>query len=386
MVLFSIGLFSSLKKPGNQNNHENVQDEYGPKVSIIIPVKNGERVLPRLLDSLLEVDYPRGNMEILLVEDGSVDRSYELCLSYASKHPELIKVFHRKTSKGKPDALVYAIKHASGRIFAFFDVDSVINRDVIKLAIKSLKDPGIAAVQGRTASLNADKNFITRLVSLEELCYSIILEGRNSLGLFVPLTGSCMFIKREALECVGGWNIESLTEDMDLSIRFLKNGLRIIYNWNVRSYQETPHFLGALFKQRRRWYRGLIETSFESIKLFKSLNLKLIDAFSISIAPIILLLSQIFYFSLTTVVLLGYNFPLLEIILQLSLIFMTMFISFVIITFYVFMKRNAKKSLILGPLMLIYWAFLGLVALVSMVDVITGSKRRWITTPKVGQI
>jgi len=105
-----------------------------PRVSVIVPVKNGARVLDRLMASLLSVDYPREKMEVILVEDGSTDGSYQLC----KRFPRLVRVFHRERSRGKPDALSYATEKASGEILAIFDVDSVIDPAAFKARVKTL--------------------------------------------------------------------------------------------------------------------------------------------------------------------------------------------------------------------------------------------------------
>ncbi|MEM1769131.1 MAG: glycosyltransferase family 2 protein [Nitrososphaerota archaeon] len=266
-VLFFIGLSSKLGEKQVRLSEEVINE---PKVSIIIPVKNGEKVLPRLMDSLLKINYPPEKMEIILIEDGSIGKSYELCLSYAEKHPDLIKVIHLDVSKGKPDALAHATKHACGDVLAIFDVDSVIKLDTVRRAVKYLGSFDIAAVQGRTTSINADYNLLTRLIFIEELWYSIVLEGRRVVGLFVPLTGSCMFIKREYLEKVGGWNPDSLVEDMELSIRFLSKGFKILYAYDIETQQEAPSSLRDFYKQRKRWYREFIETLVNAVKHFKN--------------------------------------------------------------------------------------------------------------------
>jgi cellulose synthase/poly-beta-1,6-N-acetylglucosamine synthase-like glycosyltransferase len=334
------------------------------------------------MSSLLSLDYPKDKMEIILVEDGSHDNSYNLCLEYARKHPHLIKVLHRDKSRGKPDALNFALKHASGDVLAFFDVDSIVERDSLKRAVELLSKPNVAAIQQRTASLNHNQNILTRLIYIEETCSSIILEGRNVLKLFVPLTGSCMFIKRSAIEKVGGWNAESLTEDAELSVRLLKEGFIVIYDKEVGAYQEAPASLRSFIKQRMRWYRGLIETFAQSLNLVKNMGRKFIDAVAYLASPLMVLLSQFFYCSLAAVVLLGYNSPILQIIFQISLVSLLLFIASLASFLLKFVNWRLNETLLASCLTFCYWFLIASIVLISLLNVLLGTKREWHETPK----
>lgn len=167
-------------------------------VSIIVPVKDEEKVVDRLLKALLRLDYPAEKREILIVEDGSTDKTVEICEEYVRQHPGQIRLLHKSLSKGKPSALNYALKHAKGEIVAFFDADNVPERDALKRAVAYFGDPSVAAVQGRLYSLNADENMLTKFVSYEEAVWcEAYLRGKDVLGLFVHLKGSCQFIRRD---------------------------------------------------------------------------------------------------------------------------------------------------------------------------------------------
>jgi cellulose synthase/poly-beta-1,6-N-acetylglucosamine synthase-like glycosyltransferase len=334
------------------------------------------------MDPLLNLDYPKDRMEIILVENGSRDNSYNLCLEYARKYPGLIRVLHRDESRGKPDALNFALKHASGDILAFFDVDSIVKRDAIKRAIELLSRLNVAAVQQRTASLNSNQNILTWLIYIEETFSSIILEGRNALNLFVPLTGSCMFIKREALEKVGGWNAESLTEDAELSVRLLKESFTVIYDREIGAYQEAPASLKNFIKQRMRWYRGLIETFAQGLALIKGLKRKFIDVIAYLASPLMVLLTQSFYCSLAATILLRCNSPVLQIIFQVSLIFLLLFITSLMSFLLKFVDWRLNELLLALCLTFCYWFFIAFIVLVSLLNTLLGTRREWSTTTK----
>jgi len=96
-----------------------------PAISIIVPVKDEEKVVGRLLNVLAKTDYPQDKKEIVIVEDGSIDRTGEICRKFADDHPGQVKLVRRSVSDGKPSALTEALKHVSGEIVAVFDADNI---------------------------------------------------------------------------------------------------------------------------------------------------------------------------------------------------------------------------------------------------------------------
>jgi len=357
-----------------------------PRVSVIVPVKNGARVLDRLMASLLSVDYPREKMEVILVEDGSTDGSYQLCKRYEERFPRLVRVFHRERSRGKPDALSYATEKASGEILAIFDVDSVIDPAAFKLALRHFENPRVAAVQGRTISMGSRDRLLAWLIYLEECWFSVTLVGRQRLGLFTPLTGSCMFIRKSSLEKAGGWDRNSLTEDIELAIRLVKHGYLIVYEREARCLQEAPTRLKHLARQRNRWYRGYVETLIKSFSLLRRFSLKILDAMILLSSPIFALLSQIFYpLAISSAIMISSS-PLLQLILQLSLIPLIASLTAFTIAILLLVKPRDIRLLLLAPTIYAYWCFLSMIALKSCIDILIGAPRQWIATPKEGYV
>lgn len=359
---------------------------YMPRVSVIVPVKNGARVLDRLMASLLSVDYPKERMEVILVEDGSTDESYQLCKQYEERFPKLVRVIHREKSRGKPDALSCGTSLASGEILAIFDVDSVINPSAFKLALRHFDDPRVAAVQGRTISMNSRDSLLTWLVYLEECWFSAILLGRHRLNLFTPLTGSCMFIRKNYLEEVGGWNCDSLTEDVELAVQLVKHDYMVVYEKDARCFQEAPTKLRHLALQRNRWYRGYMETLAKNLHLLRKFSLKVFDAIVLLLSPIIALLSQIFYPLAIFAAIFISNSPILQLILQLSLIPLIISLAAFTIAVLLLVKPKQAGLFLLAPMIYAYWCFLSIIALKSCADILVGGSRQWITTPKEGYV
>jgi cellulose synthase/poly-beta-1,6-N-acetylglucosamine synthase-like glycosyltransferase len=166
---------------------KNVPEKLLPSFSIIVPVKNEEHVIDRLLDSLSSLNYPLNKREIIIVEDGSTDKTSDICMNYAKEHAN-VKILHKPLSNGKPSALNFGLAHAKGDIVAIFDADNVPAHDALSAVVEYFEDSKVAAVQGRTASINPKENMLTQFISYEEAVWcEAYLRGKDVLNLFVHL-------------------------------------------------------------------------------------------------------------------------------------------------------------------------------------------------------
>src|SRR3989442_4615812 len=143
-----------------------------PNVSVLVPVKNEEKVVGRLLDALVRQDYPKENLEVVVVEDESRDRTLEICKSYSAKYP-WIKVFHRDSSLGKGDALNFAFHRSSGEIVATFDADDVPEEQAVKKGLRYFNSPETWAGHGFHRKLNLWGSSVSRLAAYENFLYRL---------------------------------------------------------------------------------------------------------------------------------------------------------------------------------------------------------------------
>jgi cellulose synthase/poly-beta-1,6-N-acetylglucosamine synthase-like glycosyltransferase len=292
-----VGIRSKRKTLATKLETPPVKDEFLPKFSIIVPTKNEEVVIGRCLNGLLDLDYPKEKMEIIIVDGDSADSTCKICSEFVTKYPQVFSVINENNgAKGKPAALNLAISRVTGEIVGVFDADSLPEKDSLKRVASYFGNPKIMAVQGRTISLNEKKNVLTRVVSSEEKAwFQALLTGREKLQLFVPLNGSCQFIRRNVLEEAGGWDETSLTEDVELAVRLVEKNYLIKYAEDVVCGQETPNSLGDLVKQRVRWYRGYMETALKYGRLLNTLNKRTIDAEVSLNGPFMMVVSLLSY-------------------------------------------------------------------------------------------
>ena len=293
------GVRNLRRSSGKRRKFSFLREEGLPTVSIIVPVKDEEKVVGRLLEALLRLDYPPEKREIVIVEDGSVDKTVKLCREYARRYPGQVRLLRQRTSNGKPSALNYALKHVKGEVVAVFDADSVPEPDTLLKAVEHFEDPSVAAVQGRACSINADANMLTKFVSYEEAVrYETYMRGKDVLNLFVPLTGSCYFVRRGVLLEVDGWDDASLSEDMEVALKLTKEGYRIRYAPEIRCWQEYPVNLAQLIKQRMRWFRGTMEIALKYGRLVTKPNRRNVDAEMTLMGPYMFILCLLSYFML----------------------------------------------------------------------------------------
>ncbi|MEM2129736.1 MAG: glycosyltransferase family 2 protein [Candidatus Bathyarchaeia archaeon] len=355
--------------------------------SIIIPAKNEEKVISRLLHALSMLNYPAANKEIIVVIDGSNDKTFDICKRYAEEH-ERVKVLVKSTSDGKPSALNFGLKHAAGDIVAVFDADSVPDANILSAVSKYFADPHVAAVQGRSLSINAKENMLTEFVSYEDAVWcEAYLRGKDALNLFVHLRGSCQFVRRVVLEKLGGFHESFLSEDMELSARLLKNGLKIRYAPDVMTWQENPPDLKTFFRQRTRWFRGTMEVALKYGRLIANPNLVKFDAEMTLFGPFILIFSTLPFVA----GLVSFVFPLpfglfWNFTVQLAVL-TTMFTLLLcgLALFYVTKPRRLKNILWL-PFVYSYWNLQAVIATYSLLLILLRRPRLWKKTSKSGVI
>jgi cellulose synthase/poly-beta-1,6-N-acetylglucosamine synthase-like glycosyltransferase len=364
---------------------EVVQEQ--PTFSIIVPTKNEENVINRCLDGIMNVDYPKEKIQIIVVDGKSVDNTYKICSEFCQKYPLNIKVISEKTVKGKPAALNLALPHVTGEIVAVFDADSLPEKDALSKVVAYFTDEKIMAIQGRTTSINEKTNALTRVIAMEEKAwFQALLTGREKLALFVPLNGSCQFIRRSVVEELGGWDENSLTEDVEFALRLVEKKHLIKYAPDVCSSQETPSTIGPLFKQRVRWYRGYMETAIKYGRLLDSLNKRTIDAEISMAGPFMMVVSLLSYINWFFIALfLSQSNPIINFT---GLVIALTAVSLVSIGVALVASEKPVKphNILWVPSIYIYWLMQMFIAGWAFLKLVFRRKRDWTKTAKKGSM
>ena len=377
-----------LRRANKRRRTPKPDEERLPTVSILVPVKNEEKVVGRLLRVLVDMDYPEQKKEIIVIDDDSTDKTVEICRRYVERYPNLIRLVLKPTSNRKASALNYGLRYAKGEIVATFDADNVPEPDALMRAAEYFEDPSTAAVQGRICSINADQNMLTKFISYEEAVrYEVYMRGKDSLGLFVDLAGTCQFIRRSVLETVGGWDEESLCEDMEMSFRLTENDCNIRYASEIRSWQENPANVTQLIRQRTRWYRGSMEVGLRYGRLVKKLNRRRVDAELTIMGPYVVALCLASYLmALYSLVVPIPSDVVFTVMAQVASLF-----TFVTLLIAGLALIQVTKPLKVGnimwlPFIYAYWSVQTFMASLALVQIVLRRPRRWTKTERTGVV
>ncbi len=227
-------------------------------VSVIIPMHNEEQSIRAAMRSILRSSYK--NFELLVIDDGSTDHSYERALEIA--HDPRVKVFH-KSKSGKHRALNYGIMHSKGRVLVCVDADTRLTTSALKNIVQLFTDKRVGAVAGNI-KIGNKRNFLTHMQSLEYTVGQSIEKRVNELfGVVSIVPGAFGAWRKSALQKSGRFTNETHAEDFDLTLRIIKSGYQARYCENAIAHTEAPHSLAQLITQRIRWNFGNLQVFFK---------------------------------------------------------------------------------------------------------------------------
>jgi len=242
-----------------------------PMVTVQLPFFNEKYVAERLITSVCALDYPKGKLEIQVLDD-STDETTFIVSRIVEKYREQdfdIKILHRKNRHGyKAGALQDGLAKAKGEFVAIFDADFIVPRRFLKVTIPyfSSKEK-VGAVQTRWGHLNKDYSFLTlgQAVALDGHFY-IEQKIRSDNGYFINFNGTCGIWRKEAIYDAGGWEADTLTEDLDLSYRAQLKNWKIVFVRDMVVPGEVPVDFNGFRSQQYRWTKGAFETARKLLK------------------------------------------------------------------------------------------------------------------------
>ncbi|HIS54876.1 TPA: glycosyltransferase family 2 protein, partial [Candidatus Galligastranaerophilus gallistercoris] len=239
-------------------------EKFTPFISILIPCHNEAVVIKDTIENILDVDYK--NYEIIVIDDRSTDNTKDVLKEIEKKYDKVkILIRDKNAYPGKSAVLNDAVKIAKGEAYLVFDADARIKPDFIKKLLTKFEDEDIGAVQARKIIINANQNFLTACQYNEYVMDTHLQIGRDAVKGAVELRGNGELIKKKALEDIGGWNNETITDDLDMSTRLHIKGWDIRFVQDACVYEEGVITFSALIRQRRRWVEGSIRRYLEYI-------------------------------------------------------------------------------------------------------------------------
>lgn len=248
-----------------------VGDQDVPFVTVQLPMYNEMYVAERIIDQVCLQDYPKDMFEIHVLDD-STDETKEIVAAKVAHYKNLgfkIEHIHRVNRQGfKAGALQDAMPRVNGEFIAIFDADFMPRKDFLRTTMKYFADEKVGIVQTRWEHLNEDYSFITRLQALQlNVHFTVEQAGRSYGNLLLQFNGTAGVWRKKVINEAGGWQSDTLTEDLDLSFRAQINGYKIKFLEKFESPAELPVDMNGLKGQQFRWNKGGAENARKLMKL-----------------------------------------------------------------------------------------------------------------------
>ncbi len=395
VIQFSLAVSYLRFKKNNIISVKEINENF-PLVTIQLPIYNEKYVVERLLRKTSEIDWPKDKLEIQVLDD-STDETKEILEKLVAEFQTngIPVILVRRTSREgyKAGALKFGLPLCKGEFIAIFDADFLPDSQFLKKTIPVFEDEKVGVVQTRWEHLNRNFSLLTKLQAFAlDAHFSVEQVGRNSNGYFINFNGTAGVWRRKTIDDAGGWEADTLTEDLDLSYRAQMKKWKFVYREDIGSPAELPVAMSALKSQQFRWTKGGAETfkkmfrrliTTPGLRLTQRMN-GLAHLFNSSVFVFVLLLaiSSVALVYLVTVDLLVSKW------LNYATVF---FISTIFLIFYyaVSFREKASYKILSGPLFLFRFLQFLIVMMglsyhnsIAVLQGYLGKKTAFVRTPK----
>jgi len=233
-----------------------------PTVSVLIPLFREEKVIPALLEAMNQLTYPKELLDVKILLEAEDHITRAALAKFTLPHWAHVLSVPADTLQTKPRAMNYALPYCTGAIIGIYDAEDRPDPDQIDKVVAHLVSapPQVVAVQANLDFYNTEANWLSRSFTIEySAWFRVIMRGMQRLGLPLPLGGTSVFMRRNALEEVGGWDAHNVTEDADLGMRLARFGYRCEMV-DSTTWEEANKVPVGWVKQRSRWIKGFIIT------------------------------------------------------------------------------------------------------------------------------
>lgn len=229
-------------------------DKYVPKVSILVPTYNESKNIEKCLKQIFASKYPKNSFEVIVVDDGSTDDTVKIVKKFA--HVKILYARHN----GKSEALNFGIKHCSNDIILMLDADTTLTPEALAKIVLPFQNEKVGATIG-TYRIANNTNILTAFQNIEYSYNNLIRMGFSRVfNDSIWFYGAMSCYRKDALQKVGLIHSDTMTEDMDISVRLQNEGYSILHVYDAYSYTIVPDSLKGLFSQRIRWWAGVLQS------------------------------------------------------------------------------------------------------------------------------
>ncbi|AJF62599.1 MAG: Glycosyltransferase involved in cell wall biogenesis [archaeon GW2011_AR20] len=368
-----------------------------PSVSILIPAYNEGKTITKTIKSVLNLDYPKDKLEIIVINDSSTDNTADM----VKKFKEVKLIYNKHRGAGKASALNMGLKYAKGELFAVIDADSEIEKNSLKNLISYFEDNKTGSVIS-SIKIRNPKNIYHHIQRLEYILATFIRKLMSKIDTLHITPGVLSVYRTKLIKKLGGFDEKNITEDLEIALRLRANNYSVKMSPDSITYTRIPSDFKELWHQRIRWFRGFIYNNLKYKKMFMNkkygamgrfqLPLNVLTFFTIVILFVFIsyevftnLYESIFnLFLLKNNYLYSIEFPSLKQLLlnmNVKLIF-PLTISF-FLSFYLLKKahKSMGEKFIFNPALLIYFTAYPLLRtlhwMAAFYKEIIRSKRKW---------
>jgi len=276
----------------NKHNILSPEPKVFPKVTVLVPAYNEEKTIEKTLNSLLELNYPKDKLEIIVIDDGSIDRTFDIAKTYFSKG---VKAFKTEENMGKGKALNFGLTKASGEFVGALDADSHVDSESLRRIVGFFENPKVMAV---TPSMKVwmPKGFLQKIQQVEFLIGIFLRKVFAFMDCVHVTPGPFTIYRKLFFDKYGGYDHTTITEDIEVALRIQSLNYVIENSVDAYVYTKGPAKFKALFYQRLRWYRGFMDNAVRYKRLF-SIEYGLLGVFilPISFISVFFVVLSLFY-------------------------------------------------------------------------------------------
>lgn len=236
------------------------------KVTIIIPAYNEEKTIESTIKSALSLHYPKEKLEIVVVNDGSKDKTYELAKTFESQTNPVVKVL-TKQNGGKGTALNLGLKHSSGEIIITMDADTLVDEKALQILVGNFTSEKVVAATP-AMGVYKPKTIWQRIQQIEYYMGVFLRKSFSTMNSIHITPGAFSAYRKSFFDKYGGYDEKNITEDLEIALRIQSKNLIIANAPHAAVYTKGPSTFRGLLIQRRRWYTGLITNLWNYKKLF----------------------------------------------------------------------------------------------------------------------
>lgn len=366
-----------------ESDSEPTPEQDLPFFSLLASAKNEEAVIGNLIKNLCQIDYPSDRFEVWIVDDNSSDRTPEVLELLKQKYPQL-KTLRRgdDAQGGKSGALNQVLSLTKGALIGVFDADAQVPDDVLRSLVPLFQQPKIGAVQLRKAIANASENWWTAGQSAEMALDWCLQDLRIRVGGVGELRGNGQFVRLAALQDCGGWNEQTITDDLDLTIRLHLCQWDIVCLNFPAVKEEGVVTAKQLWHQRNRWAEGGFQRYLDYGNLLLSGRMGFLKTFDASLFYINQYLLTVAFIPDTIAAIVFRHNPMLPAIAGFSLALSSVTMAFGLKRAYQMSWRSAIWQTVPGMIYMLHW--IPVIASVTLRMCVLPKRLKWVKTQHQG--